>query len=132
VSASDLAERYGRTKRRGRRTLVLAIAFGSAIVIVFAAWTIWAGFFVPGASVETTDVGNSRVSSSAINVKWEISTDPGTPTKCAVQALNADFGVVGWKIISIPGADVRSRTLSTVVRTSEPAVSGLIYLCWQS
>jgi hypothetical protein len=130
VSASDLAARYGRTKRRSRLTLLIAIAFGAAIAIVFGLWAVWGGLFVPGASVETTDVGNTRVSANQIGVKWELSTAPGTKTKCAVQALNSDFGVVGWKILKVPASDQRSRTLTTVVRTSEPAVSGLIYLCW--
>jgi hypothetical protein len=130
VSASDLAERYGRTKGRRRRTLLLAVAFGGAILIVFAAWTIWAGFFVPGASVESTDVGNTRVSANQVGVKWELSASPGTHTKCAVQALNSNFEVVGWKVVTIPPSEQRSRTLNTVVRTAEPAVSGLIYLCW--
>jgi hypothetical protein len=130
VTANELAARYGRTKSRKRRNLLIAIAFGAAIVVVFGAWTIWAGLFVPGASVETTDVGNSRVGPNAIRVTWEISASPETHTKCAVQALNSSFAVVGWKIMAIPPSQQRSRTLSTIVRTSEPAVSGLIYLCW--
>jgi hypothetical protein len=130
VAESTIAERYGRTRKRSRRTLVIAVSFAVAIVVVFAAWTIWAGLFVPGASVESTDVGNSRVNSQAIKVRWEISANPGQATKCAVQALDQNFGIVGWKVVSIPPSTERSRTLSTVVRTAQPAVSGLIYLCW--
>ncbi|MEJ1229517.1 MAG: DUF4307 domain-containing protein [Galbitalea sp.] len=132
MSASDLNARYGRTTTRRRRNLIFAIGFGGAIVVVFAAWAIWAGLFVPGASVESTDVGNSRVSANQILVRWEISEDPGTRSKCAVQALDSNFGIVGWKIVTIPPSTQRSRTLSTVVRTAQPAVSGLIYLCWPS
>jgi hypothetical protein len=132
VTANELAERYGRTKGHRRRNLIIAIAFAAVIVIVFAFWTIWAGLFVPGASVESTDVGNTRVNGKAINVKWEISANPGTKTKCAVQALDSNFGIVGWKVVSIPPSDERSRTLDTVVKTAQPAVSGLIYLCWPS
>jgi hypothetical protein len=132
VSASNLAERYGRTKRDFRRTRIWAIILAGAIVVVFAAWAIWVGLFQPTASIETTDVGTTRVADNAISVKWELSVDPGTPTSCAIQALNIDFGIVGWKIISVPPATQRSRTLSEIVRTSEPAVTGLIYRCWQS
>jgi hypothetical protein len=132
VSASDLAERYGRTKRDNRRTRIWAIGLAVAIAAVFAAWAIWAGLFQPTASIEATDVGNSRVSDTAIQVRWELSVNPGTSAKCAVQALNSDFGIVGWKIVSIPPSDARSRTLSEVVRTAEPSLSGLIYRCWQS
>jgi hypothetical protein len=130
VSANELAERYGRTPRDRRRARLLGIGFGGAIIIVFGAWAIWAGLFQPTASVETTAVGNSRVGTNGILVKWELSVDPGKQTSCAVQALNSDFAIVGWKIVAVPPVDVRSRTLSTVVKTSEPAVSGLIYRCW--
>jgi hypothetical protein len=130
VSASDLNARYGRTVNRRRRNWVFAIGFGGAIIIVFGAWAIWGGLFVPGASIDTEDVGNSRVSANQILVKWEISENPGTHAKCAVQALDQNFGIVGWKILTIPPSQQSSRTLSTIVRTAQPAVSGLIYLCW--
>jgi hypothetical protein len=132
VSANGLAERYGRTKKRSRRTLVLAIGFGAAIVVVFGAWAIWVGLFQPTADVEYQDVGNSAVSSDQIMVRWQLSVDTGKATTCAVQALDANFGIVGWKIVSIPASDTRSRTFSSVVRTAQPAVSGLIYQCWLS
>lgn len=130
MSASDLNERYGRTVNRRRRNLIFAIGFGAAIVIVFAAWAVWGGLFVPGASIDTEDVGNSRVSANQILVRWEISENPGTRAECAVQALDQNFGIVGWKIVTVPPSQQSSRTLSTIVRTAQPAVSGLIYLCW--
>lgn len=130
MSATDLNARYGRTVSRHRRNLVIAIGFGAAIVTVFAAWTIWGGLFVPGASVDTEPIGNIRISSNQMEVTWELSEAPGTRTKCAVQALDQNFGVVGWKIITIPPSNLGTRNLSTIVRTAQPAVSGLIYLCW--
>jgi Domain of unknown function (DUF4307) len=130
VSASDLNARYGRTVNRRRRNLIIAVGFGAAIVVVFTAWAVWGGLFVPGASIDTEPVGNSRVSATQILVRWEISENPGTHAKCAVQALDQNFGIVGWKIITVPPSSQSSRTLSTVVRTAQPAFSGLIYLCW--
>jgi hypothetical protein len=130
VSEIKIDARYGRTKQRSRQTRVIAIAFAGAIVVVFAAWAIWGGLDVPGASVESTDVGNVRVNNQAIEVRWELSENPGQKAKCAVQALDINFGIVGWKVITIPPSTTRSRTFSTVVRTAQPAVSGLIYLCW--
>jgi Domain of unknown function (DUF4307) len=130
VSSSDLNARYGRTKNRRRRNLVIAVGFGGAILITFAAWTIWGGLFVPEATIDTEPVGNSLVSSNQMLVRWEMSEAPGTHAKCAVQALDANFGIVGWKILTIPPSTQSTRTLSTIVRTAQPAVSGLIYLCW--
>ncbi len=130
MSASDLNARYGRTVNRRRRNIIFAIGFGGAIVIVFAFWAIWAGLFVPGASIDTEPIGNVAISSNQMQVKWQLSEAPGTHAKCAVQALDENFGIVGWKIITIPPSSSDTRNLSTVVRTAQPAVSGLIYLCW--
>jgi hypothetical protein len=130
VSASDLNARYGRTANRRRRNLIFAVAFGGAIVVVFGAWAIWVGLFQPTASIDFDSTGQSAVSSNQLRVTWQLSVDPGTPAACAIQALDANFGIVGWKIVSLPASSDRSRSLSTVVRTAQPAVEGNIYQCW--
>jgi Domain of unknown function (DUF4307) len=130
VSASDLNARYGRTVNRRRRNLIFAGSFGGAIIVVFAAWAIWVGLFQPSVGVEYVDVGNVAVASNKIQVRWELSVDTGRATECAVQALDQNFGIVGWKIVSIPASSTRSRTLTSVVQTAQPAVSGNIYQCW--
>jgi hypothetical protein len=37
---------------------------------------------------------------------------------------------VGWKVVRLEPSEQRTRHLTEVVRTSEPAVTGLIYRCW--
>ena len=130
MSASDLNARYGRTTNRRRRNLIVAIVFGGAIVVVFGAWAIWVGLFQPTASIDFDSTGQSAVASNELKVTWQLSVDPGTDTACAVQALDANFGIVGWKIVSLPASSDRSRSLSTIVRTAQPAVEGNIYQCW--
>ena len=49
---------------------------------------------------------------------------------CALQALNAEFAIVGWKIVELPGGTERTRAFVENVRVTEPAVTGLIYRCW--
>jgi hypothetical protein len=132
VSANGLAERYGRTKQRKRRTLILAIAFGAAIVVVFGAWAIWVGLFQPTASIDFEDVGNVAVAPDQIQVRWQISVDPGKEATCAIQALDQNFGIVGWKIVKVHATSLRTQVVSTVVRTAQPAVSGSTYQCWLS
>jgi hypothetical protein len=130
VSASDLNEPYGRTANRRRRNLIFAVIFGGAIVVVFAAWAIWVGLFQPTASIDFDSTGQSRVASNQLRVTWQLSVDPGKRAECAIQALDENFGIVGWKIVSLPASAVRSRTLTTVVRTAQPSVSGSVYQCW--
>ena len=49
---------------------------------------------------------------------------------CALQAQNSTFAIVGWTIVDVPASDRRVRTLGADVRTTELAVTGLIYRCW--
>lgn len=130
MSASDLNARYGRTTNRRRRNLIFAVVFGGVILIVFAAWAIWVGLFQPTASITFDSTGQSRVSANELKVTWQLSVDPGTPTECAIQALDANFGIVGWKIVSLPASTLSSRSLSTVVRTAQTARAGNVYQCW--
>jgi len=65
-----------------------------------------------------------------VSVRVEVSVGPGTPMSCAVQALNAQYGIVGWVIVDLPESTQRTRVFNQVVRTSETAVTGLLYRCW--
>ena len=130
MSASDLNARYGRTSNRRRRTIIFAIIFGGAILIVFAAWAIWVGLFQPTASIDFDSTGQSSVASNELKVNWQVSVKPGTVTECAIQALDTNFGIVGWKIVVLGPSALSSRRVSTVVRTAQPAVEGNVYQCW--
>ena len=132
MSVPDLNARYGRTSGRRRRTIVGLIVLGAVAVATFTVWAIWVGLFKPTTAVDFDAVGQTRVSSNQLNVTWELSVKPGTASKCAIQALDVNFGIVGWRIVSIPPSSDRDRTFSRIVRTAQPAVSGLIYQCWLS
>jgi len=47
-----------------------------------------------------------------------------------VQALNSTFAIVGWVIVDVAASSERTRTFTKTVRTTELAVTGLIYRCW--
>jgi hypothetical protein len=130
TTSERLDARYGRTpgaQARGRRgVIVAAIAF----VIVFAAWVVWGGLSGTNATLEVRDLGYSATTDTAITVRWEVSTDPGTEVTCALQALNSSFGIVGWRIVELGASDRRTRVFEERLRTAEPAVTGLPYRCW--
>ncbi len=128
VTALDA--RYGRTRSSTRRTKTIVIGTGIAFVVVFSLWLVWGGLLGAPAQLESNDVGHTIVSDSEVSVSWQFTVPPGTPAKCAVQALNTTFGIVGWKIVDVPASAERTRKLTQTVRTTELAVSGLIYRCW--
>jgi hypothetical protein len=129
-AAAELDDRYGRTPGSARRTRLIFIVAAGAFALVFGAWLIWAGLIGTGAQFQTRDTGYKNVTDNSIDVQFSLTVDAGTPMRCAVQALNSSFSIIGWKIVDIPASETRTRTLVETVRTSERPVTGLIHTCW--
>jgi len=129
-ASDDLDARYGRTPGSARRTRLIFVIAVAAFAVVFGAWLIWAGLIGTGAQFQTRDTGYRNVTDNSIDVEFSLTVDSGTPMRCAVQALNSSFSIIGWKIIDIPASETRTRTLVETVRTSERPVTGLIHTCW--
>lgn len=130
VQPTALDERYGRTPRSATRTRALFIATAAAFAVVFAAWLVWGGLLGAPAQLETRDTGYTIVNDQLVEVRFSVTSEPNTPISCAVNALNESFGIIGWKIVQLPVTEQRTRAFIEEVRTTEPAVTGLIYRCW--
>ena len=130
TSPTHLDSRYGRTperKKRDKRTLWVAAA-GFAVVLV--AWVVWGGLDGDGPMLKALDTGYKIVDEHYIVVNWDLSVPAGNAVDCAVQALNEDHAIVGWKIVEIPASDVYTRPFNTLLRTTELSNTGLISECW--
>ncbi|UOE45697.1 DUF4307 domain-containing protein [Agromyces larvae] len=130
-SSAALDARYGRTRpnRTRDRLLIVGAAVFAAIVIV--AWVVWAGLDGSTPQVQATDLAHELLPDErAVEVTWKLSVPPGTETACAIQALNEDYTVVGWKIVEIPASDAPIRNFTERVRTAMEANTGLVAQCW--
>jgi hypothetical protein len=130
MTDSAVAERYGRTAGDRRRRMTLGIIAAGGVIAVVVAWVVWVGLFSPAAGLETRDTGYVTRDDSSVDIRFEVTTEPGTSVSCALQALNEQFAIVGWKIVDLPPGDDRTRAFVENVRVTEPAVTGLIYRCW--
>jgi hypothetical protein len=130
MTDSAVAERYGRSPVDRRRRLLLAVVAAAGVLTVVVAWVVWVGLFSPAAGLETRDTGYVTRDDSSVDIRFEVTTEPETPVSCALQALNEQFAIVGWKIVDLPPGDERTRAFVENVRVTEPAVTGLIYRCW--
>lgn len=128
--ATDLDARYGRTPSAAKRNRWIAIVSAIAFVIVFAAWLVWGGLLGSPAQFEARDTGHEVLGDDAVSITWQFTVEPGTAARCAVQALNPTFAIVGWKIVDVPASAERIRSLTETVLTTEQATTGLIYRCW--
>ena len=130
ATSRDLDARYGRTASSTRRTRVVVIASALAFTVVFVLWLVWGGLLGAPAQFQAVDTAHRLVDDKTVDVTWQFTVEPGTDARCAVQALNQSFAIVGWKIVDVPASTVRTRDLTERVLTTEPAVTGLIYRCW--
>ena len=129
-SRADLDARYGRSPKAKRNNRVIVVTVAIAFVAVFTAWLVWGGLLEAPAQFEAKDTGFELVNDSTVTVRWQFNVPENTDARCAVQALNSTFAIVGWKVVDVPASDQRNRALSETIRTTEHAVSGLIYRCW--
>lgn len=126
----QLNARYGRTRNRKRRDRWWIVGVAVAFVAVFTAWVIWAGFDGSSSDLEATDTAHTIVDDHSVSITFSINTKPGTPVTCAVQALDESYAIVGWRIISYPGAAQRVTSHTETIRTTELSNTGLISSCW--
>ena len=129
-TAERLAERYGTTPKNRRLNRGIGIVTAAGFTAVLGAWLWWGGVLETPAELGTRDLGYELVSDSEVVVAFEVTTEPGTSVSCAIQALNGSFGIVGWKVLDLEPSTQWTRTFQETLRTSEPAVTGLLYECW--
>ena len=125
-----LDERYGRTARSAKTNRTIGVLAGIGFAVVLGAWLWWGGVLEAPSQLQYRDVAHTIVDDTEVSVTYEITAAPGTEVSCAVHALNASYGIVGWRIVDIPAGERWTRVFDTTLRTSEPAVTGLLYECW--
>ncbi|MEL0273450.1 MAG: DUF4307 domain-containing protein [Pontimonas sp.] len=125
-----LDERYGRTARSAKTNRTIGVVAGIGFAAVLGTWLWWGGVLETPSQLQYRDVAHTIVDDTEVSVTYEITAAPGTEVSCAVHALNASYGIVGWRIVDIPAGERWTRVFDTTLRTSEPAVTGLLYECW--
>ncbi len=130
VASAALDARYGRSSGKRRRDRWIAILVAAFVAIVVIAWVIWAGLDLASGGLDSTDIGHKIVNDRTVSVNYQVSAPAGSTVSCALEAENETHAIVGWKIVDLPPSKTTTRAFSDIVRTSELAVTGLIYRCW--
>lgn len=125
TTALELDQRYGRT-RRGRLGWIVGIVVAAALVIAFG----WMTLAQSMNSVDVDDLGYDVVDEHSVVVRFQITGGQGKDVACAIEALDEEFGIVGWKVVEIPAAEAHQQQLSTTVPTVAEATTGLANTCW--
>lgn len=125
TTALELDERYGRTRRRRLPWIITAAV--AVVVVVIAGWLTIAQSIN---SVDADDLGFEVTDEHSVTVRFQVTGAQGKDVACAVEALDEEFGVVGWKIVEIPAADAHLQQFSETVPTVAEATTGLVNSCW--
>jgi hypothetical protein len=127
---SGIAARYGRTPAKKRRDRWIYLTAGAAAAAVVVAWVLWAGLDQAGSSLDAEDKGSTILSDRSVSISYQVSMPVGSTASCALQVQNEAHGIVGWRIVTVPASTRYTTSHTTVVRSSERGVTGLIYRCW--
>jgi len=125
TTAQELDERYGRT--RTRRTPWIIAGIVALLVVGAFGWMIVAQSM---SSVDADDLGFELVDEHTVDVRFQVSGVQGKDVVCVVEALDEEFGVVGWKVVEIPAGDSHTQALAATVPTVSAATTGLVNTCW--
>lgn len=128
--SATIASRYGRGPRAKKRERWMLIGGAFAVLAVVTTWVFWAGWDNNQADLEFTDTAFTIPDAQHVDITFTINTPKGTPVTCALQALNEDFAIVGWRIVSYPGSDARLTKHTETIRTTQQSNTGLINTCW--
>ncbi|MBP3977823.1 DUF4307 domain-containing protein [Microbacterium sp. BLY] len=125
TTASQLDERYGRT-RRGRWPWIL----GGAVALLLVGALAWSTVSQSLSSVDADDLGFELVDEHAVDLRFQVTGVQGKDVVCVLEALDEEFGVVGWKVVEIPAGDAHSLTRAERIPTVAEATTGLVNTCW--
>jgi hypothetical protein len=103
---------------------------GVFTLVALVLWLILANPLKIGPSAQEQDLGHAVIDSSTVAVDFSVTVTPGHAFACAVQAVGSGFGVVGWKVFTYAASDTRTQTMSEIVKTTEPAMTGFVSSCW--
>lgn len=125
TTAAELDHRYGRTRRRR-----LPWVLGILAIVLGIAFITWSTLSQSAGSITSDDLGYEVVDSHEVTVRFQVSNAHGKPVTCAIEALDEEFGVVGWKIVELPTIESHIEHFTTSVPTVSEATTGLVNSCW--
>ena len=128
TTKEELAERYGRAQRPIRRRLFwIAVTGVAALSVAALAWLTVSNSFD---DVGFDETGFELVDARTVTVSFQATPPAGAAFACAVQALDEDFGIVGWRVVEYPGSEETTRAFVETIPTVAQATTGTVKVCW--
>lgn len=128
TTKEQLDERYGRTARPGRRRAfwITVGTLGAASVIALA----WVTISNSTGTVGFDETGHQIVDEHAVKVSFQVTPPRGAAFACAFEALDEQFGVVGFTVVDFPASESTTTPFTQTIPTVALATTGLVQACW--
>lgn len=128
TTAERLADRYGRGPASGARRAVWVVV--AVLVAAVVGWVAWSTVSNAMRSVDYDTLGFHDLDEHAVTVEFQVVANPGTAYACAIEAQDAEHGVVGWRVVEYGATDAHTRRFSETIPTVSEATTGLVTSCW--
>lgn len=125
TTPEELDERYGRGKK-GRLPWVLG-GIAAAAAVIIASWVTVSGSMD---DVAIADLGFEVTDATSVTVAFQFSPPRDRPVFCVLEALDEEFGVVGWRVVEYPASSEHTRAFREQIPTVAEATTGLVNSCW--
>ena len=104
-----------------------AVIAATAVVVGLVAWTAVSSTFD---DVSAQATGYEVADEHGVVIDFQVTAPAGRDVACALEALDDDHGVVGWRIVEIGASDQPVRAFRETVPTVALATTGLVNSCW--
>ena len=123
-----LEERYGRGPRPIRRR----VSWMTVAVVAVASVATFSWVTISNALREVgfDETGYEVVDDRTVTVSFQATPPTGTGFACALQALDEDFGIVGWLVIEYPAFEETTQAFVETIPTVARATTGTVHSCW--
>ncbi len=129
TSQALLEERYGRSRSRSFDKR-FAWIIGGVLVLAGLVFVFFGGW-QQGTNIDFQELHYTVVDDSRVEIDIQVTAPPKATVICALEALSTSHGTVGWKIITVPESNERTRRFTGTLVTTAPATTGLVRDCWE-
>jgi len=102
---------------------------GTIGILLGCALAVWFGLASTVGKASWTDMGYHVIDDRAVDVTYVVRRPIGHDVTCAIRAMDKGFATVGLAEVSIPRSETSSVELTTRVRTTTRAVTGVVRSC---
>ncbi|MEV8023548.1 DUF4307 domain-containing protein [Microbacterium sp. NPDC080220] len=123
-----LADRYGRTRSAASRRWTWVVI--GVIAVVATGLLGWTTVSNAVNSVDADTTGFTLVDDRTVEVRVQVTVNPGTTVACSLEAQDAEHGIVGFAVVEVPASEDHSRIITERIPTTARPTTGFVRSCW--